>query len=139
MTASVETWQLFRPKPAFGSPCNGCGVCCIAVQCPLSTAIFGDAELCPALEAEGDGFACGLIRNPSHYLHDLPKWSGSSMSEAFAVMLGAGTGCDGQGEDEQVSAATRQRMMNAAEAAIANASPTARALARYMRGGKDAA
>jgi hypothetical protein len=24
-----------RPKPAYGDPCNNCGLCCIAVQCPL--------------------------------------------------------------------------------------------------------
>lgn len=81
-------------KPLFGQPCNACGLCCILEQCSLSFAIFGAQPLCPALESvEGGAFTCGLIRDPDHY--GVGAGRPAVASEAFAVILGAGLGCDG--------------------------------------------
>lgn len=58
-------------KPEFGSPCNGCGLCCISTPCNLALVNI-DAALpgmrCPALELEGGRFWCGMVRNPSRYV-----------------------------------------------------------------------
>lgn len=57
------------------------------------------------------------------------------MSEAFALMLGAGLGCDGTIEGEEPTDAARMNMRGMAEIAIAAASPDARELVAYFRGG----
>ena len=123
------------PKPFYGDPCNGCGVCCIAAQCALSTAIFGDQEICPALERAGASLSCGLVRNTADYIPDLPAWGGKALTEAFALMLGAGLGCDGELTDEDSQRRPEQllRMVEKAKAAIETASPEARTLIAYFR------
>ena len=120
------------PKPAYGQPCNGCGVCCIAQQCPISTALFGEQERCPALEPAGHGFGCGVITNTAAYVPDLPAWGGQALSDAFAVMLGAGDGCDGQTEDEYVGLLARWRLRNRARERLRRASPEVRRLVQYF-------
>lgn len=124
------------PKPLYGNPCNGCGMCCIAVQCPVSLALFGEQVLCPALEQAGTALGCGLMRNTSDYVPDVPSWGGKALTEAFALMIGAGLGCDGADEndsDEQQEA-FRPILHARAEAAIKAASPEARELLSYFRG-----
>ena len=82
-------------KPQLGSPCNGCGACCLAERCPLSVAAFGEDEsLCPAIEQEGLAFRCGLIVHPEQYL-DLGNVGGYE-GDVFAQLLGVGRGCDSQ-------------------------------------------
>jgi hypothetical protein len=41
---------IYARKPPHGSPCNGCGVCCMVTLCPLGQHIFGfELGRCPAL------------------------------------------------------------------------------------------
>lgn len=122
------------PKPAYGDPCNGCGMCCIAVQCPLSLALFGEQKLCPALEQAGRALACGLVRNTADYVPDLPSWGGPALTEAFGLMLGAGAGCDGQEEGEQINPLLRWKIRDRAHQALESASPEAQELVRYFQG-----
>lgn len=85
------------PKPAEWSPCNGCGLCCIAEVCPLPESFglpFKDRSVgpCPVLEFEDGRYWCGLVRTPDRYIHNLSV----SPEEASAVildMLGEGL-CD---------------------------------------------
>lgn len=123
-------------KPRYGEPCNGCGMCCIAVQCPVSTALFGEQELCPALEQAGNALACGLMRNTADYVPDMTAWGGKVLTEALALMIGAGIGCDGQmeGDTDEDRQHARPGMIARAEQAIAKASPEARELLAYFRG-----
>lgn len=125
-------------KPAFGQPCNGCGMCCIAEQCALSLALFNQQERCPALEEVDGRLACGLVRSTADYVPDLPSWGGPALTEAFALMLGAGAGCDGQGEGKSVSFLQRWRMRQRARQQLERASPEAQQLVAYFRG-RDAA
>ena len=74
-------------KPAYGQPCNRCGVCCMALRCALSERVFGPGPgPCPAL-GEGDGVnrVCGLI--------DATKIDYPEMSKAAALIISAGDGC----------------------------------------------
>lgn len=48
------TPEIIQNKPKEGDPCNGCGVCCLSEQCPVSVEVFGNQELCPALEKTDD-------------------------------------------------------------------------------------
>lgn len=87
-------------KPLYGSPCNGCGLCCVMEQCPLSIEVFGPHSLCPALEElPAGGFTCGLIARPRVYLETKAPELADLLGEAFGVILGAGTGCDGVASD----------------------------------------
>lgn len=55
-------------KPKFGEPCNRCGECCRLSLCALGEMYFGEGPApCPALELDGDIFACGLLRRADHY------------------------------------------------------------------------
>lgn len=78
-------------KPLYGAPCNGCGACCLAEQCPLSVMVFGPAPLCPALTRAGERWACGLIADPSRFFKPGHEAEGARIS---GEMLGVGTYCD---------------------------------------------
>lgn len=61
-------------KPAWGSPCNGCGLCCVAVPCRLALSYADGVRLgqpCPALEWDGERAFCGLVRRPFHHSTEL--------------------------------------------------------------------
>ncbi|SFY18128.1 hypothetical protein SAMN04244548_02971 [Paracoccus pantotrophus] len=111
-------------KPRYGQPCNGCGLCCAAERCPLAAHVFGPGDRCPALEAEGLRFRCGLIANPDRYAAELVMQHGrDAVAAAAAVLVGAGHGCDAQepGEPYDFEASARMRAQldhRAAEAAF---------------------
>lgn len=94
------------PKPVMGTPCNGCGHCCLTEVCLLGREL-GDTELCAALiHREDGGFACGLVVSPYDHLpaertrtwrmiDQMKEGAGESALRAFhADILGAGLGCD---------------------------------------------
>lgn len=84
-------------KPDFGSPCNGCGVCCIAVPCPLARDLCGAFEgPCPALEFDAGRYWCGLIRNPHKHIPGLSEkpWSDETIRELILSSGAFGVGCD---------------------------------------------
>lgn len=80
-------------KPAYGSPCNGCGVCCRSSLCPLALHIFGGEESrsCPALESDGPKSVCGLVASPLKYVSGQPE---EKLREAALLLIGSGHGCD---------------------------------------------
>ncbi len=84
-------------KPAFGSPCNGCGFCCAAEPCGVARQFVPgaiDGAPCPAMEFEYGRFWCGMIRRPGHYLGLPHDWGNEFLSGEVAKALGAGRGCD---------------------------------------------
>lgn len=75
-----------KAKPLWGEPCNNCGACCIASQCPLSVILFGERTLCPALVVDGlGGYVCSVITTDN-----LPP----AKRRAAAVAIAVGLGCD---------------------------------------------
>ena len=123
----------FLPKPAFGDPCNGCGICCMITQCAVSVAMFGEQDLCPALQDAGKSLACGLMINTANYVPDITSWGGKTLTETFTLMIGAGIGCDGTLEEDEPSEEARDVMRRKAEAKIAAASPESQMLVTYFR------
>jgi hypothetical protein len=101
-------------KAPYGAPCNNCGLCCRAWVCPAGQAVLGVAGEgpCPAIESTSDGGGvCGLIKSPARYAPIKTMINGeAAMREAFALMVGAGQGCDAETDDEVVAPTTRQRL-----------------------------
>lgn len=85
------------PKPAPGAPCNGCGVCCAALPCPLSRLLLGHRRgACPALQwlAAERRYVCGMVTDPAGFLPWLPpRWSAFA-GRRCARWIAAGAGCD---------------------------------------------
>lgn len=79
-------------RPAHGSPCNGCGVCCQTNLCPLGRSVFKRTEgPCPASE----GARCGLVDRPREFAAVKTTRHGrAEMSAAAALLIGSGKGCD---------------------------------------------
>lgn len=84
-------------KPPHGSPCNGCGVCCMVSLCPLAEAVFPTEKApCPALVNSEDGRRdCGLVLHPQEYRPTRARIHGvGKMRQAALRLIGAGHGCD---------------------------------------------
>lgn len=84
-------------KPDEGQPCNGCGLCCAAMPCPLSRSLLGHRrDACPALQwhAADSVYRCGLIIRPDHYLRWLPRWAAGLFRRFARRYLAIDQGCD---------------------------------------------
>lgn len=83
------------PKPPAGAPCNGCGVCCAAEPCPLAMIVFRRRHgACPALDWQGERYACGLLLAPERHLRWLPRCGRRLAVRFVARWIAAGRGCD---------------------------------------------
>lgn len=82
--------------------------------CPLAEAVFGGPEerRCPALEPDGDRFACGLTAHPMAYAMRQTLLHGEEvMSRTAAHLIGVGRGCDAQLEGEPADEMWRAAML----------------------------
>ncbi|HEX5392002.1 MAG TPA: hypothetical protein VFW68_01885 [Rhodocyclaceae bacterium] len=85
------------PKPALGASCNGCGVCCAMVTCPVALILFRRRRgPCPALVwSEGETrYHCGLVTTPNDYLRWLPKTWAAPARRWMLRWIASGVGCD---------------------------------------------
>lgn len=72
------------PKAAYGSPCNGCGMCCAAEVCAIGKLAFPEAEApCPAMVFEDNRFYCGIVLAEQ----------AAGLAPAVYEALGIGKGC----------------------------------------------
>jgi hypothetical protein len=93
--------QILKKAP-HGTPCNGCGGCCMQTRCPLGEEVFGPGGRCPALESLWPRYVCGLITNPGKYAPRIVmKHGAEAASAAAAFIIGAGSGCDALVVDEK--------------------------------------
>lgn len=109
LTRQIPAIQI--AKPSYGSPCNGCGTCCIEEVCALGLEL-GDKVNCMALVDFLDGsYGCGLILDPYRYItpDQLLRWAKMDDAAGYPVgeqtlknyyvnALGAGQGCDSSDE-----------------------------------------
>jgi hypothetical protein len=107
------------PKPAYGSPCNGCGKCCEIELCPLAAALYRTWKgPCPALTPASEGsMTCGLVTMPGHYWpQKARRWGERELSRTALIIIGSGLGCDYLTETEgEEDRAMRKRMLDAAK------------------------
>lgn len=100
---------LIRPeasaKPAWGAPCNGCGVCCLLEPCPLGMVLSRKRRgACVALRWQDDArqYRCGAVMAPKEVLQlALPNFLKAWVSPLAWVLarlakrwIAAGLGCD---------------------------------------------
>ena len=74
------------PKPSYGSPCNGCGLCCTLSLCRAGEVAFpGQSAPCPALcyAVDGTRTYCGLVAEERR----------AGLNPFIAKVLGIGWGC----------------------------------------------
>lgn len=72
-------------KPAFGAPCNGCGLCCATEVCAIGRMAHGDVQApCPSLIWHAGRSWCALVAiEPA-----------AGKGRPIAEALGIGRGCD---------------------------------------------
>ena len=106
MSHSNHTIHIHAEAPVkvpVGSPCNGCGVCCVFEPCPLGTLLTRERfGACEALRWEGGRYRCGaLVATREVLARSLPRGA-QWLAPLFAPVLrrlggrwiAAGSGCD---------------------------------------------
>lgn len=101
--AHADGWQVIHvhpgapTKPAFGAPCNGCGVCCLAEPCPLGMLVSRRRRgACDALrwDASAQLYRCGMAVDPGQVLGRRWDWAGPVVARWARRWIAAGRGCD---------------------------------------------
>lgn len=93
-----EMNSLLPPKPRWGTPCNGCGLCCAIELCEAGEIAFpGASAPCPGLKLRGDG--------KSTYCELVAIEIVSGLSPVLQDALGIGKGCSMNDSDEALAAA----------------------------------
>lgn len=85
------------PKPDLGAPCNGCGVCCATVPCPLGMLLSRRRRgACTALrwdEAKAR-YTCGAVSAPAEVLPGPLRAAAPLLARLAPRWIAAGRGCD---------------------------------------------
>lgn len=100
-TQVIHIHQNAPEKPAWGAPCNGCGVCCLAEPCPISQLMFLKRKgACPAViwQTASSRYECGMIISPSQHHRLIPVWADKILIRIFRRWIAVGIGCDSGGE-----------------------------------------
>ena len=85
------------PKPAWGEPCNGCGVCCLSEPCPVGMLISRKRRgRCDALvwSPPDQRYRCGLLATPDQRQSGWPKFVQPMLQRWARRWIAAGVGCD---------------------------------------------
>jgi hypothetical protein len=98
MTARVIRIEPLAPaKPAFGQPCNGCGVCCLAEPCPLGMLLSGRRQgRCDALrwDEAARRYRCGAASGVAARLPRALRPVAPLAERLARRWISAGSGCD---------------------------------------------
>lgn len=85
------------PKPTWGAPCNGCGVCCLSEPCPLGMVLSGRRQgSCAALRWDDADkrYQCGALSAPESVLRPGWRWATPLLRRLAPRWIAAGVGCD---------------------------------------------
>ncbi len=85
------------PKPEPGTPCNGCGVCCAWMPCPLGVIVSGRRHgECTALrwDAQLARYQCAMVSDPAAVWPRLPGALRAPLKRLARRWIAAGAGCD---------------------------------------------
>ncbi len=89
------------PKPAWGHPCNGCGVCCLLEPCPVGIVLSRRRRgACVALRwvVAERRYRCGALHDPGNVL----GWEYGALGRCLSAVvrpllrrwIAAGVDCD---------------------------------------------
>lgn len=104
-TVTIHIHPQAPAKPALGSTCNGCGVCCLVAPCPVGMVLSRKRQgVCDAVrwnDAESR-YRCGAIDAPHDVLlQALPRWAGVLARPLAPALrrwalrwIAVGIGCD---------------------------------------------
>jgi hypothetical protein len=80
--------QPVAPPPAYGAPCNGCGLCCIEEVCEIGQVLgLEGSGACRGLRFEDGRYWCGPVREPESF------GLTAEGAEGIALLLGIDAGC----------------------------------------------
>ncbi len=85
------------PRPKFGEPCNGCGLCCAYAPCPMAEFYLWQLKgWCRALEwhAGEKRYLCGLVAAPDRHIWYIPRFLRNAAGRYFSRGVARGSGCD---------------------------------------------
>ncbi len=83
----MVTMQAHKIKPAYRSPCNNCGWCCLTEVCAVGVELSGSDDLpCKFMETKGDAHFCKL----------------ANVGELKSI-LSIGNGCDAKTQSEVIN------------------------------------
>lgn len=102
---TIHIEPLAPAKPAWGAPCNGCGICCLVEPCPVGVVLSAKRQgACDALhwDAQLASYRCGALVRPGEVLREALPRPLRGLSGALAPLLAAiarrtiavGVGCD---------------------------------------------
>jgi hypothetical protein len=95
----IELHPKSPEKPLFGTPCNGCGVCCAASLCPVAVVfLFQIKGKCRAMLWQDGRYVCGMAVSPDLYIKLIPEKGRELSARFFASRIAAGLGCDSTAE-----------------------------------------
>lgn len=98
-------WQVVQwhsdapPQPAWGEPCNGCGLCCLAEPCPVGMLVSRRRSgPCSALRWDDAGgrYRCGLLTDTAGVTGWRSAWWLRGVRAVAQRWIAAGQGCDAQ-------------------------------------------
>jgi hypothetical protein len=84
-------------KPAWGEPCNGCGVCCLSEPCPVGIVLSRRRQgACVAVgwNEETARYECGMVTSPERWWPLPWRWTRRAMTLISLRWIAAGRGCD---------------------------------------------
>lgn len=93
----VQIHPAAPPQPAWGAPCNGCGLCCLAEPCPLGQVISRRRTgACAALRWDDSQalYRCGAISDAAGVLGPRWAWAAPLLRRLARRWIAAGIGCD---------------------------------------------
>jgi hypothetical protein len=93
----ITIQALAPPKPAYGSPCNGCGVCCLSAPCPVGMLVSRRTRgRCAAVRWHEPTarYRCGLIAAGKRSSNGPAGWLAGATRWLVQRWIAAGQGCD---------------------------------------------
>jgi len=96
--------------------CEHCGRCCLSgTPCIFGQILFditeNNPQPCPAVEHNGNGYWCGLIRSPKKWFPTLVGnvgWKCEAMADIARIYIGIGDGCGMNPTKKEIMARMKQ-------------------------------
>lgn len=100
------------PKPPVASPCNGCGLCCLAEPCPLGM-LYSRRTTGPCVKLRWDDgtgrYVCGVLQDAERAVQRCSNGLTRGWRALVRRWIAASMGCDADGIAEVDASARSPR------------------------------